>query len=96
MPPLQWRCEIRGRSVTVSKVGCEVARALAPLGGSPAPVGTNPGLMRTGTPRLQFSQGMSQPLYVGGATIAIALPSHIIMVGLPISMIIGWRLKNAL
>ena len=30
-----------------------------------------------------------------GQTIAIALPSHIIMIGLPISMIIGWRLKNA-
>ena len=38
---------------------------------------------------------IGHPLYVGGETIAIALPSHIIMIGLPISMIIGWRLKNA-
>ena len=37
---------------------------------------------------------IGHPLYVGGQTIAIALPSHIIMIGLPISMIIGWRLKN--
>jgi hypothetical protein len=37
---------------------------------------------------------IGHPLYVGGETIAIALPSHIIMIGLPISMIIGWRLKN--
>jgi len=35
---------------------------------------------------------IGHPLYVGGKTIAIALPSHIIMIGLPISMIIGWRL----
>jgi hypothetical protein len=35
---------------------------------------------------------IGRPLYVGGQTIAIALPSHIIMIGLPISMIIGWRL----
>jgi len=38
---------------------------------------------------------IGHPLYVGGETIAIALPSHIIMIGLPISMIIGWRLRNA-
>jgi hypothetical protein len=38
---------------------------------------------------------IGHPLYVGGETIAIALPGHIIMIGLPISMIIGWRLKNA-
>ena len=38
---------------------------------------------------------IGHPLYVGGQTIAIALPSHIIMIGLPISLIIGWRLKNA-
>jgi hypothetical protein len=38
---------------------------------------------------------IGHPLYVGGETIAIALPSHIIIIGLPISMIIGWRLKNA-
>lgn len=38
---------------------------------------------------------IGHPLYVGGETIAIALPSHIIMIGLPISMIIGWRLKRA-
>ena len=37
---------------------------------------------------------IGHPLYVGGQTIAIALPSHIIMIGLPISLIIGWRLKN--
>ena len=37
---------------------------------------------------------IGHPLYVGGQTIAIALPSHIIMIGLPIAMIIGWRLKN--
>ena len=37
---------------------------------------------------------IGRPLYVGGQTIAIALPSHIIMIGLPISLIIGWRLKN--
>jgi len=37
---------------------------------------------------------IGRPLYVGGQTIAIALPSHIIMIGLPISMIIGWRLKR--
>jgi hypothetical protein len=37
---------------------------------------------------------IGRPLYVGGQTIAIALPSHIIMIGLPISMIIGWRLKH--
>ena len=39
---------------------------------------------------------IGHPLYVGGETIAIALPGHIIMIGLPISLIIGWRLKNAL
>jgi hypothetical protein len=38
---------------------------------------------------------IGQPLYVGAKTIAIALPSHIIMIGLPISLITGWRLKNA-
>ena len=38
---------------------------------------------------------IGHPLYVGGQTIAIALPGHIVMIGLPISMIIGWRLKNA-
>jgi hypothetical protein len=38
---------------------------------------------------------IGHPLYVGAETIAIALPSHIIMIGLPISIIIGWRLKNA-
>ena len=37
---------------------------------------------------------VGRPLYVGGQTIAIALPSHIIMIGLPISLIVGWRLKN--
>ena len=37
---------------------------------------------------------IGHPLYVGGQTIAFALPAHIIMIGLPISMIIGWRLKN--
>ena len=37
---------------------------------------------------------IGRPLYVGAQTIAIALPSHIIMIGLPISLIIGWRLKN--
>ena len=37
---------------------------------------------------------IGRPLYVGGQTIAIALPSHIIMIGLPISMIVGWRLKH--
>ena len=37
---------------------------------------------------------IGHPLYVGGQTIAIALPSHIIMIGLPISLIIGWQLKN--
>ncbi len=38
---------------------------------------------------------IGRPLYVGAETIATALPSHIIMIGLPISLIIGWRLKNA-
>ncbi len=38
---------------------------------------------------------IGRPLYVGGPTIAVALPSHIIMIGLPISMIIGWRLNHA-
>ena len=38
---------------------------------------------------------IGHPLYVGAEMIAIALPSHIIMIGLPISMIIGWRMKNA-
>ena len=38
---------------------------------------------------------IGHPLYVGAETIAFALPAHIIMIGLPISMIIGWRLKNA-
>ena len=38
---------------------------------------------------------IGHPLYVGGKTIAIALPSHILMIGLPISLITGWRLKNA-
>jgi hypothetical protein len=38
---------------------------------------------------------IGHPLYVGAETIAIALPSHILMIGLPISLIIGWRLKNA-
>lgn len=37
---------------------------------------------------------IGRPLYVGAQTIAFALPSHIIMIGLPISLIIGWRLKN--
>src|SRR4051812_37525663 len=37
---------------------------------------------------------IGRPLYVGPQTIAIAVPSHIIMIGLPISMIIGWRLKG--
>jgi len=38
---------------------------------------------------------IGHPLYVGAETIAIAVPSHIIMIGLPISLIIGWRLKRA-
>jgi hypothetical protein len=38
---------------------------------------------------------MGRPLYVGVETIAIAVPSHIIMIGLPISLIIGWRMKKA-
>ena len=38
---------------------------------------------------------IGHPLYVGWETIAIALPSHIIMIGLPISMIVGWRMKSA-
>ena len=38
---------------------------------------------------------IGHPLYVGAQTIAIALPGHIIMIGLPISLIIGWRLKSA-
>jgi hypothetical protein len=37
---------------------------------------------------------IGQPLYVGAKTIAIALPSHIIMIGLPIAMITSWRLKR--
>jgi hypothetical protein len=37
---------------------------------------------------------IGHPLYVGAQTIAIALPSHIIMIGLPISLLIGWRMKN--
>lgn len=37
---------------------------------------------------------IGHPLYVGAETIATALPGHIIMIGLPISMIVGWRLKN--
>jgi hypothetical protein len=38
---------------------------------------------------------MGRSLYVGVETIAIAVPSHIIMIGLPISLIIGWRMKKA-
>ncbi len=38
---------------------------------------------------------IGHPLYVGAESIAIALPSHIIMIGLPISMIVRWRIKNA-
>ena len=38
---------------------------------------------------------IGHPLYVGAETLAIALPSHILMIGLPISLIVGWRLKNA-
>ena len=38
---------------------------------------------------------IGHPLYVGGETIAFALPGHIIMIGLPISLIVGWRLKNS-
>jgi hypothetical protein len=38
---------------------------------------------------------IGHPLYVGAQTIAFALPGHIIMIGLPISLIVGWRLKNA-
>jgi len=38
---------------------------------------------------------IGRPLYVGAQTIAIALPGHIIMIGLPISLIIGWRMKKA-
>ncbi len=38
---------------------------------------------------------IGHPLYVGAASIAIALPSHIIMIGLPISMIVAWRMKHA-
>lgn len=37
---------------------------------------------------------IGHPLYVGGETIVMALPGHIIMIGLPISLIIGWRIKN--
>ena len=37
---------------------------------------------------------IGRPLYAGAQTIAIAVPSHIIMIGLPISMLIGWLLKN--
>jgi hypothetical protein len=36
---------------------------------------------------------IGHPLYVGAETIATALPGHIIMIGLPISLIVGWRLK---
>ena len=38
---------------------------------------------------------IGHPLYTGAQTIAIAIPSHIIMIGLPISLIIGWRMKAA-
>jgi len=38
---------------------------------------------------------MGRSLYVGVETIAIAVPSHIIMIGLPISLIIGCRMKKA-
>lgn len=37
---------------------------------------------------------IGHPLYVGGEKIADALPNHIIIIGLPISMIIGWRLQH--
>ena len=37
---------------------------------------------------------IGHPLYAGGDKIADALPNHIIMIGLPISMIIGWRLER--
>jgi hypothetical protein len=37
---------------------------------------------------------IGHPLYVGAQTIAFALPAHIIMIGLPISLIIGWRLTR--
>jgi hypothetical protein len=38
---------------------------------------------------------IGHPLYVGAQTIAIALPGHIIMIGLPISIIVAWRMKRA-
>jgi hypothetical protein len=37
---------------------------------------------------------IGHPLYVGAETIATALPLHIIMIGLPISLIVGWRVKT--
>jgi hypothetical protein len=38
---------------------------------------------------------IGHPLYVGAQTIATALPGHIIMIGLPISLIVAWRMKRA-
>lgn len=35
------------------------------------------------------------PIYVGWETIALALVGHIVLIGLPISLIVGWRLRNA-
>ena len=38
---------------------------------------------------------IGHPLYVGAETIAAALPGHIIMIGLPISLIVGWSQRGA-
>lgn len=37
---------------------------------------------------------IGKPLYVGTETIAYALVGHTIMIGLPISLIVAWRLKK--
>jgi len=39
---------------------------------------------------------IGRPLYVGAETIAFALPGHILMIGLPIAIVIGWRLKSVI
>jgi hypothetical protein len=37
---------------------------------------------------------IGHPLYVGAETIAWAVLGHIVMIGLPIALITGWRLKR--
>jgi hypothetical protein len=38
---------------------------------------------------------MGKPLYVGAQTLAYAALSHILLIGLPIALIIAWRLRSS-